>query len=105
MISVVSDNEIKELEEADFLENKPISNIVADYKEKYGNNINIFVNLDGYKNSNEKVYSTIGWTNIEQLKSDNSLTTRRKIEYLKQIRNIVVSNDRTSKNKILQKTL
>lgn len=105
LISVVSDNEIKELEEADFLENKPISNIVADYKEKYGNNINIFVNLDGYKDSNEKVYSTIGWTNIEQLESDNGLTTRRKIEYLKQIRNIVVSDDRTSKNKILQKTL
>lgn len=107
LVSVVLNNEIKELEEADFLENKSISNVISDYKEKYGKDIDIYVNLDGYKDSDKKMYSTIGWTNIEQLKNKENLTAKGQIEQLKQVRSMFVDNNKNHevKEKVLQKTL
>ena len=66
LVGVVSNNEILEVEDASGFGDKSIDSIVEDYKEKYGQDINVYVNFDGYNNE-ETTYKNIGWTSVSNI--------------------------------------
>ena len=72
LVSVVNENKILEVEEAKVLGDITISEMVDGYKEQYGQEIDVFVNFDGYTINNEK-YDKIGWTNVKSVKPQMKL--------------------------------
>lgn len=72
LVSVVNENKILAVEEANVLGDITISEMVDGYKEQYGQEIDIFVNFDGYTINNEK-YDKIGWTNVKSVKPQMKL--------------------------------
>lgn len=47
-----------------------VLSMVSDYKDKFGEDISIYLNFDGY-NANEMVYHNIGWGDLNNINSSN----------------------------------
>lgn len=47
-----------------------VLSMVSDYKDKFGEDISIYLNFDGY-NANEMVYHNIGWSDLNNINSSN----------------------------------
>lgn len=103
LISVVSNNEILEIEDADFLENKLLTDVISDYKTKYGEEIDLYVNFDGYDKDGNMMYQSIGWANIDKLNNSKKTSNQAKLEQLYKIRKELTANTNSVENKGYQK--
>ena len=85
LVSVVENNKILEIEEANTFGDVTISDMVDEYKDKYGQEIDIFVNFDGYTNDNQK-YDRIGWTNVENVEKQMKICSHNNSKQIQKVK-------------------
>lgn len=85
LVSVVENNRILEIEEANAFGDVTISDMVDEYKDKYGQYIEVYVNFDGYTSDNQK-YDRIGWTNVENVEKQMKICSHNISKQIQKIK-------------------
>lgn len=103
-IAVANGNNILDLKNTSDLADKTLSDVVADYKDDFGEDIQIFLNFDGYDENDNKILSKAGWLDLAQLEVKKEITTQEKIEQLQELKKELVNmSQENSKAKVKTK--
>ncbi len=97
LTAVLINNKIVAIDGVEELENASLKEIESKYKETYGEDAQVYVNFNGYKDGNQ-IYKYIGWGHIDEFKNMKTSNNQNTISKLKQIKNKLLSS------KSLQKT-
>lgn len=94
-IAVAYYNQILDVKTIKNTSNDNIEDMVEKYKDEFGEDINIYVNFDGYHNNN-MVYHNVGWSDLKNI---NSLNEEQQTS-LENIKNNLADNDVQSFQKV-----
>lgn len=97
LTAVLVNKKIVAIDGVEELENKSLKEIEKDYKNIYGQDAQVYVNFNGYKDGNQ-IYTYIGWGHIDEFKDMKTNSNYNTISKLKQIKSNLLSR------KTLQKT-
>lgn len=78
-IAIINGNQILDFRKASEFGDQTLSSVVSNFKSELGENIEIFVNYDGYGENNNKILSEIGWANLVDLNVKSEDTLKEKI--------------------------
>lgn len=99
LVSVNDDKGIKECKSLDKMKNKDLADVVDSYIEKYGKDVSVSINFDGYDKELGKVYRNVGWADLVNINVSDNKTNKSKIRELKKLKNSLKENH-SSKGKI-----
>ena len=94
-ICVMSGPETLDLQYASNLSDIELAELVKSYKENFGEDIQIYVNYNGFDENDNQTYTKIGWTELSQVKLKNTTANQDKTASLNEIKNNLVSSNYT----------
>jgi hypothetical protein len=104
IISVRNSNGIIESKDMKKIKNKDLSDVVDKYIDKYGKDIVVSINFDGYSKNGSQVSKNIGWANVAKVYVDKNKTNKEKIRDLKELRSSLKKNSSSkAKTKVYKK--
>lgn len=92
LISVRDNDGIKKNKDVKDLKGSTLSDVVDKYIEKYGEDISVSINFDGYDKEQGKVSKNIGWADLVDLYVDKEKTNQDKIDNLKELKSTLQSD-------------
>ena len=103
LVSIVSDYKVLEIQDAQLLENQSLTDLEKKFQDKYGNDVSLYVNFNGYDKDGNLKYESIGWTDIEQICNCKQTNNQAKSEQLYQLRYQLTQKTNSMENQSYQK--